>query len=112
MDCGRPGSIHHRAAHRWRSRRRLARARVMAAEFPPPDPRLVGKLTILKLEPGATLRRVNGGHGVAHSPEARPDAEASVEIGQLARLAPLEYERHRKEAAERLDVRASILDRL
>jgi len=84
----------------------------MAAEFPPPDPRLVGKLTILKLEPGATLRRVNGGHGVAHSPEARPDAEASVEIGQLARLAPLEYERHRKEAAERLDVRAYILDRL
>src|SRR5262249_43063544 len=37
-----------------------------------------------------------------------PDAE----IERLARLSPLDYEQQRKDAAERLDVRTSILDRL
>jgi hypothetical protein len=76
----------------------------MTGEFPPPDPRLVGKLAILKLD------RANG--GFAHSTEALRDGEAAREVDRLAKLAPLEYERHRKEAAERLDIRASILDRL
>jgi putative DNA primase/helicase len=84
----------------------------MAAEFPPPDSRLAGKLAILKLEPNTQLGWVNGSHGFAHPPEAPTDGEAGAEIGRLAKLAPLEYERQRKEAAERLDVRTSILDRL
>jgi Protein of unknown function (DUF3631) len=37
---------------------------------------------------------------------------ADAEITRLARLKPLEYEQQRKAAAERLDIRASILDRL
>lgn len=78
----------------------------MAAEFAPPDSRLSGKLAILKLD------RLNGGHGFAHPPEEPNDSEAAAEIDRLAKLAPLEYERQRKAAAERLDVRASILDRL
>jgi putative DNA primase/helicase len=88
----------------------------MTAEFPPPDPRLAGKVTILKLEPNARLRRKSGDHCIADLCDTRPDAElestADVEINRLAKLATLEYERQRKEAAERLDIRASILDRL
>jgi putative DNA primase/helicase len=78
----------------------------MTAEFPPPDSRLAGKLAILKLD------HVNGGHGFAHVPAAPADGEGAAEIDRLAKLAPFEYERQRKAAAERLDVRASILDRL
>jgi hypothetical protein len=78
----------------------------MTAEFPPPDSRLAGKLAILKLD------HVNGGHGFAHVPAAPDDGEGAAEIDRLAKLAPFEYERQRKAAAERLDVRASILDRL
>ena len=77
----------------------------MTNEFPPPDPRLAGKVKIVKLEPNTRLRRGNGNHGVMPSHDARPDVEsgsADGEIGQLDRLAPLEYERQRKGAAERL----------
>ena len=87
----------------------------MTPEFPPPDSRLVDKVAIIKLEPNKQVRRGNGSHGVASSHDACPDVElesADVEISRLAKLAPLEYERQRKEAAERLDIRASILDRL
>lgn len=44
-------------------------------------------------------------------PESDPHA-ADAEITRLAKLSPLEYEQQRKAAAEKLDVRASILDRL
>src|SRR5262249_6702500 len=92
------------------------RARVMTIEYPPPDPRLVGKVRIVKLEPNARIGRVNDGRGVRPSPAPGPNAEfesaADAEICRLARLAALEYERARKEAAERLGIRASILDRL
>ena len=87
----------------------------MAAEFPPPDSRLVDKVAILKLEPNKQVRRGNGSHGLVPSHDARLVEQlesADVEIGRLANLAPLEYECQRKKAAERLDVRASILDRL
>jgi hypothetical protein len=39
-------------------------------------------------------------------------AEDDAEIGRLAKLSALEYERERKAAAERLGVRSSILDKL
>ena len=88
----------------------------MTIEFPPPDSRLVGKVRIVKLEPNARRGRVNGGRGVTPSPATGPNAEiesaADAEICRLARLTALEYERARKGAAERLDIRASILDRL
>src|SRR5262249_58907953 len=87
----------------------------MTPQLPPPDSRLVDKVAIIKLEPNKQVRRGNGSHGVAPSHDACPDVElesADVEISRLAKLAPLEYERQRKEAAERLDIRASILDRL
>jgi putative DNA primase/helicase len=48
-------------------------------------------------------------------PEPPPEPEptdADVEITRLAKLSVLEYEQQRKEAADKLDVRASILDRL
>jgi hypothetical protein len=57
-------------------------------------------------------------------PQAAPDASAEAtqeqptddadadEITRLAQLTALQYEKERKAAAERLDVRASILDRL
>jgi putative DNA primase/helicase len=35
-----------------------------------------------------------------------------IEIGRLARLSPIEYERDRKAAAEQMGVRTTILDRL
>jgi putative DNA primase/helicase len=35
-----------------------------------------------------------------------------IEIGRLARLSPIEYERDRKVAAEQMGVRTTILDRL
>ena len=62
---------------------------------------------------GARLHQVNGGH--APPQDARPDAElesADLEISRLAKLATLDYERQRKDAADRLDIRAAILDRL
>jgi uncharacterized protein DUF3631 len=43
--------------------------------------------------------------------EQEPSA-ADAEITRLARLAPLQYEQERKGAAERLDIRAAILDKL
>jgi hypothetical protein len=49
-------------------------------------------------------------------PEPEPQAEsatdADVEITRLAKLSALQYEQERKDAAEKLNVRASILDRL
>ena len=80
------------------------------AEFSPPDFRLAGKLTIRKPPPAARLRHVNGGHPVAPSDAGLEAADA--EISRLAKLATLDYEHQRKEAAERLDIRAAILDRL
>jgi putative DNA primase/helicase len=47
----------------------------------------------------------------AHRPiETKTDADA--EIARLAALTPVQYERERKAAAERLDIRATILDKL
>jgi Protein of unknown function (DUF3631) len=47
----------------------------------------------------------------AHRPiEAETDTDA--EIARLAALTPVQYERERKAAAERLDIRAAILDKL
>jgi hypothetical protein len=43
---------------------------------------------------------------------AKRAEDPDVEITRLAQLTPLQYEQERKAAAEKLDVRASILDRL
>ena len=48
----------------------------------------------------------------AGDPATAPPEPDDVEISRLAKLGTLEYERERKAAAERLDIRASILDRL
>jgi putative DNA primase/helicase len=40
------------------------------------------------------------------------DADADAEIARLAKLKPLDYERERKEVAQRLGIRASMLDKL
>src|SRR5262249_23479545 len=44
--------------------------------------------------------------------KARESASDEIEIRRLAGLPRLEYERKRKEAAERLNIRASVLDKL
>src|SRR5262249_57999713 len=45
--------------------------------------------------------------------ESEPHADdADAEIERLAKLTPLEYEQQRKGAAEKLDMRAGVLDRL
>ena len=45
-------------------------------------------------------------------PQEEPATDADIEITRLAKLSLLEYDQQRKAAAEKLDVRASILDRL
>lgn len=45
-------------------------------------------------------------------PQPEPASEIEIEITRLAKLTALEYEQQRKAAAEKLDIRASILDRL
>jgi putative DNA primase/helicase len=62
------------------------------------------------IERAASFERTNGAE-----PEADEDADeldADKEIARLAKLRPVDYERERKEAAARLNVRASILDKL
>jgi putative DNA primase/helicase len=44
--------------------------------------------------------------------QAQGEAGLDLEIARLARLAKLEYERERKDAAKKLDIRAAILDKL
>lgn len=86
----------------------------MTVEFPPPDARLADKVKVVQFEPRS--RPCNGNDGGAFSCDAVGDGQATidddVEIGRLAKLGTLEYERERKEAAKRLNVRPSILDRL
>jgi putative DNA primase/helicase len=55
----------------------------MTAEFPPPDPRLVNKLKIFRLDPNARPCSVNGG-GAAFSCEAVPIAPNRALIMQCA----------------------------
>ena len=45
-------------------------------------------------------------------PTADKSKDVDAEIKRLAQLSPVQYERERKEAAERLNIRAPILDRL
>jgi putative DNA primase/helicase len=88
----------------------------MTAEVPPPDARLANKVKIVKLK--VKTRPSNGSEdrSNAFSSETagnvRSAIDEGVEIGRLAKLGTLEYERERKEAAERLNLRASMLDRL
>jgi Protein of unknown function (DUF3631) len=48
----------------------------------------------------------------AEDDSKKPIDDADAEISRLAKLKALEYEQQRKAAAEKLDIRASILDRL
>ena len=50
--------------------------------------------------------------GDAADTAAAADAETGAEIVRLANLNPVQYEHERKDAAERLRLRASVLDRL
>ena len=88
----------------------------MTLEFPPPDARLADKVKIVRLEPKARACNGNDGRGGEFSCDAVNEGQAVIdddaEIGRLAKLGTLEYERERKEAAKRLNVRPSILDRL
>jgi hypothetical protein len=45
-------------------------------------------------------------------PQEQSATDEEIEITRLAKLKPLEYERERKAAVEKLDVRASVLDKL
>jgi putative DNA primase/helicase len=81
----------------------------MTVEFPPPDARLNGKVKVVQLLGQRDVLRVTQGiHG--NGIDLQPDAEN--EIGRLARLNKLDYERERRVAAKRLNVRAPALDRL
>jgi hypothetical protein len=88
----------------------------MTFEFPPPDTRLADKVKMVRLEPKA--RGCNGSdcRGGEFSCNAVNEGQAAIdvdaEIGRLAKLKTLDYERERKEAAKRSNVRPSILDRL
>jgi putative DNA primase/helicase len=86
----------------------------MTTEFPPPDTRLTGKVKVVQFEPRS--RPCNGNNGGSFSCDAVGEGQAAIddggEICRLAKLGTLEYERERKEAAKRLNVRPSILDRL
>jgi putative DNA primase/helicase len=88
----------------------------MTLEFPPPDARLANKVKIVRLEPNARACNGNDGRGGKFSCDAVNEGQAVIdddaEIGRLAKLKLLEYERERKDAAERLNIRAPILDRL
>jgi putative DNA primase/helicase len=88
----------------------------MTAEFPPPDSRVADKVKIVKLEPKARPCRDQDNHGATFSCDAALDinlvSDDGAEISRLAKLGMLEYERERKEAAESLNIRAPILDRL
>jgi hypothetical protein len=88
----------------------------MTVEFPPPDARLADKVKIVRLNPKA--RACNGNDGRDGNfacdavTEGHPAIDDDTEISRLVKLSTLEYERERKEAAKRLSVRPSILDRL
>lgn len=80
----------------------------MTVEYPPPDPRLDGKV---KISPFAAERGfVASSDGYRNGVQPQPDADG--EIARLAKLDKLGYERERKDAAKRLGIRAPALDRL
>jgi putative DNA primase/helicase len=72
----------------------------MTAEFPPPDPRLAGKVKVIQMSarPRDVLHVTSNGF--------------DGEISRLAKLGVLDYERERKQAAKQLDLRAPVLDRV
>jgi putative DNA primase/helicase len=81
----------------------------MTAEFSPPDARLAGKVKVVQLSAQRDVLRV-ASDGYRNGIELQSDADG--EVCRLAKLGKLEYERERKDAAKRLNIRASILDRL
>lgn len=88
----------------------------LSLEIPPPDARIADKVKIVRLEPKARACNGNDGRGAEFSCDPAKDEptgfDDDAEIDRLANLGMLEYERERKEAAKRLNVRPSILDRL
>lgn len=81
----------------------------MTAEFPPPDARLAGKVKVVQFSAQRDVLRV-ASDGHRNGIELQPDADS--EISRLAQLGKLEYERERKAAAKRLNIRAPVLDSL
>jgi putative DNA primase/helicase len=81
----------------------------MTAEFPPPYARLVDKVKVVQLPAARDVFHV-ASDGHRNGIELHPDADG--EISRLAKLGRLDYERERKDAAKRLDVRAPALDRI
>ena len=79
----------------------------MTVEFPLPDARLAGKVRVVQFSAQRDVLRV-GSDVCRNEIELQSDGE----ISHLAKLSTLEYERERKAAAKRLNVRAPTLDRL
>ena len=67
-----------------------------------------------KQQAAAKLAELRKGAGKKKScvKKSNGDAKVDAEITRLAALAPVQYEQQRKDAAEKLGLRASILDRL
>ena len=82
----------------------------MTLEFPPPDARLAGKVKVVQLSAQRDLLRVASSDGHRNGIELPSDADG--EISRLAKLGRLEYERERKDAAKRLNIRTAALDSL
>lgn len=83
---------------------------------PAPDARLAGKVKVLRLETKARGSNCNYGREGIFACDTVNDRKATIddwaEISRLAKLGTFEYERERKDAAQRLNVRPSPLDRL
>ena len=88
----------------------------MTIEFLPPDPRLTGKVKIRRLDPKARACNGNDNRGGEFSFDALNEGQGEIDfdaaIRRLAKMTLIGYEHERKNEADRLKLRASILDRL
>jgi putative DNA primase/helicase len=80
----------------------------MKTEVPPPDDRLSGKVKIVRFPVQRDVLRVAS---EVHRDEAESQTPGD-EVRRLAKLETLEYERERKPAAKRLNIRTPALDNL
>src|SRR5215469_9295265 len=73
-----------------------------------------GRRAMDKQQAIAKLAEMRKGAGKKNSgaKKSHGDAKVDAEIARLAALSPLQYEQQRKDAAEQLGMRASILDKL
>ena len=69
-----------------------------------------GKARIYRRENASLLINSFAHGGIQYELKAAPKPDDEAEIDRLARLAPLDYERAREDAAKRLGVRVTALD--